>query len=112
MSLPSLPHRELPWSSNVYAANHLLRELYRTPTDLLASGNYNLHRIQIHRQSVLENAIPLLLEMKDAAADEGLPDDWLHDCADHFARLLIELGNGEATATGQYVVSLLHSCPS
>ncbi|KAE9382610.1 hypothetical protein BT96DRAFT_778281, partial [Gymnopus androsaceus JB14] len=45
-------------------------------------------------------AIPLLLEMEDAAPDKGLPVQWLLDCADHFARLIVELENTVQSAAG------------
>lgn len=100
MSLPPLPPRETPWSSHVYNADHLLQDFYRRPIEVLASGNYNLHRIQHYQQSVLEDAIPLLLEMEDAAADEGLPVSWLSDIAEHFARLVVELELAVQSASG------------
>jgi len=100
MSLPPLPLRDLPWSSHIYNAEHLLKGFYRRSIEVLAQGNYNLHRIQQHRDSILENAIPLLLEMEDAAPDEGLPLRWLSDCADHFARLITELENAVQSAAG------------
>lgn len=100
MSLPPLPLRETPWSSNVYDADHLLQDFYRRPIEVLANGNYNLHRIQHYRQSVLEDAIPLLLEMEDAAADEGIPLSWLSDIAEHFARLVVELEFAIQSASG------------
>lgn len=101
MSLPPLPLRVTPWSSHVYTANHLLQDLYRRPIEILSQGNYNLHQIQQHQESILENAIPLLLEMENAAADEGIPFQWLSDCADHFARLLVELENALQATTGR-----------
>lgn len=101
MSLPDLPRRTTPWSSNVYEANILLRELYRKPLELVQSGNYNLHRIEHHRTLVLEEAIPLLLEIEEAAEDEGLSMSWVESCAECFARLLVELDNAEVSASGR-----------
>lgn len=99
MSLPPLPQRNTPWSSNVHQANSLLCELYRRPTALLSSGNYNLHRVELNIESVLENAIPLLLEVEEAAEDEGIPLRWIEDVADHFARLLVELESAKGTTS-------------
>lgn len=101
MSLPPLPQRPTPWSSNVYQANQLLRELYRRPLELVTSGNYNVHRILQHQHSLLEDAIPLLLEVEEAAPNEGLPMSWVNSCADCFAKLLVELENANASASGQ-----------
>lgn len=97
MSLPHLPSRDSPWSSNVYEANYLLRELYQRPIDILSSGNYNLHRIKQHVQNILDNAIPLLLEVEGAAADEGIPMEWIHSVAECFGNVLVELENAKAT---------------
>ena len=99
MSLPPLPSCETPWSAHVYNADHLLREFYRRPIEALAQGNYNLHRIEQHRDTVLNDAIPLLLEMEDAAADEGLSYEWLSECAEHFGRVVVELENAVKSAT-------------
>lgn len=100
MFLPPLPQRQTPWSSHVYNADHLLREFYRKPMEILVQGNYNHHRIEHYQNSILEEAIPLLLEMEDAAADEGLPLDWLSRIAEHFAKLLVELEDAARSATG------------
>lgn len=101
MSLPPLPQRSTPWSPNVYEANQLLRELYRRSLELVTSGNYNAHRIKQHKRSVLEDAIPLLLEIEEAAPNEGLPMEWVNSCADCFAKLVVELENADVSASGQ-----------
>lgn len=101
MSLPPLPQRSTPWSSNIYEANQLLRELYCRPLELVTSGNYNTHRIDQHRHLILEDAIPLLIEVEEAASHEGLPLEWVNDCADCFAKLLVELENASVSASGQ-----------
>lgn len=98
MSLPQLPRRAMPWSPNVYEANSILRELYQRPIALLSSGNYNLHRVKLHQETLLHDAIPLLLKIEEAASDEGIPLHWVHEVADHFAHLLAELESAKATA--------------
>jgi hypothetical protein len=87
----SLPQQAVPWSSNIYTANSLLCEHYRRSAALLASDSYNLHQVKLHQESILKEAIPLLLEIEDAASDEELPLDWVHEVSDHFASLLVEL---------------------
>lgn len=99
MSLPSLPRQATPWSSNVYEANSLLRELYRRPVALLASGSYNRHQVKQHQNLILEEAIPLLLEIEEAAHDKEILLQWIYDVSDHFARILVELDQAKA-ATG------------
>lgn len=42
--------------------------------------------------------IPLLLEVEEAADDEGIPSEWIQDVADHFAHLLVKLEDAKATA--------------
>ncbi|KAE9387200.1 hypothetical protein BT96DRAFT_1005346 [Gymnopus androsaceus JB14] len=38
--------------------------------------------------------------MEDAAVDEGIPLEWLSECAEHFARLIVELEHALQSATG------------
>ena len=100
MSLPPLPVTDTPWSSNVYNVANVLQDLYRTANAVLSHASPDIHRLQFHQDSLINDALPLLLALEENADVEGLPRSWLEDCVGHISDLLIRLCETEREVTG------------
>jgi hypothetical protein len=99
MSLPSLP-TERQWSSNLHTVAQILQDMYRTANLVLANGNFDVQRLRLQQETLIEDAIPLLLDTEKSAEDEELPESWLRSCVQKFGALLVQLCEAEHTATG------------
>jgi hypothetical protein len=92
-----------PWSPNIYHAFQILSDIYRTAKTVISQGNYDLHRIRFHGDSVANEAVPLLFTLEAVAQDEGLPMSWVHDTSQYYEELIVELAEAEKTALGMCV---------
>jgi len=101
--LPALPAREIPYSANVYGCLNLLERTFSQASGLLSHGSFELHRVLFHKNAILRDALPLLLELEACAEDEGLPLAWLEDVSQLFGALVTQITEAEQTADGRYV---------
>ncbi|KAG6835622.1 hypothetical protein H0H93_016422 [Arthromyces matolae] len=101
-SLPPLPNRADGniWAPQVQQAVQNLSNAFRVACDLLSQGNYDVHRVQLHLESLRNNAIPLLYKIAEAAPSEGIPLTWVLKCSDKFHNLLEQLHSAELDAQG------------
>ena len=102
--LPALPAREIPYSANIYGCLNLLEHTFSQASGLLSHGSFELHRVLFHKNTILRDALPLLLDLETCAEDEGLPLAWLEDVSQRFGALLTQITEAEQTADGRYVV--------
>lgn len=100
MSLPALPPKDQPWSPQVQASVQVIRDMYRVASEMLSQGNYDVSRILYHAETVASGAVPLLFDLEAAAESEGIPDSWIHECAEAFHALLQQLCKAENVAQG------------
>ncbi|KAF5339702.1 hypothetical protein D9758_014882 [Tetrapyrgos nigripes] len=108
MSLPSLPVLDIPWSSAVYSANEILRESYRTASNLLSLSSPDPQRLAYHLQNIAREVVPLLSDLADCAEEEGLPLAWLNQCADRFGTLLVQLDEAERSAVSEETSNIMY----
>jgi hypothetical protein len=105
--LPTLPAHNHPWSPNIHHAVQIIGDLYRSACSVLASGNFDLHRIQHHHTAVIDEALPLLLKLEEHRSDEdssGQLDSWLQTCVQLFGELLVKLAEAEESTYGVCVL--------
>ena len=103
--LPALPAREIPYSANLHGCLNLLEHVFSQASNLLSHGSFELHRVLFHKNAILHDALPLLLELETCADDEGLPLVWLEDVSQRFGVLLVQMAEAEQTADGRYATS-------
>ena len=98
MPLPPLPTRDIPYSSNIHIVAQILHSHYETTNAILASGNYNKHRLQHHARLIFNDALPLLLVLEEEVRTEKPLVDWLQDVAQKFLGLTTHILDMEAEA--------------
>jgi hypothetical protein len=109
-TLPVLPGSDPLWSANIVHAAQITSDLYQSAYDVLASGNFDLHRIRYHYNAITDEALPLLFEMEGCVAEEGSNgsqlDSWLQTCALVFGQLLVKLMEAEGVIQNACVICL------
>lgn len=92
-SLPPLPPRSdnQPYHPNVYKSVQIASDIYKRAFNLLASGNFDLHRLKHHIDAVVENALPMLVLLDDVRNDHQVSYEWPHTCAALLLQLYGEL---------------------
>lgn len=102
MPLPALPAPSggaSSWSSNVLQACKRLTSMHDHAMQVLQT-NGEMHRIQFHIQTIMNDALPILLALEGTAEYDGLSVAWLHDCSQQFVTLIDQLRSAEDTARG------------
>lgn len=109
MDLPPLTTLTNEISSNAASACRIVNDLYGNARRLLASENFDVHRVRFQHQLLIQTALPLLTAMEESAGDEGISDDWLQTVAQLFGELFGQLMEAEEKALGRSV-GYLHPC--
>ena len=81
-----------------------LRQTYFTAKSMLASGDFELQRVCYHRDSLIRHSLPQLAALEEVAVDECIPIEWLHDSAQRFGALLLELLEAEKAIEGKCII--------
>jgi len=74
---------------------------------MLASQDFELHRVRYHLDSLIKHGIPHLAALEEVTERQDIPARWLHDSANKFSALLIELLEAEKAVEGKCVISYL-----
>lgn len=90
-----------PWSANVHLAYQVLIDMSTHANRALRQGESDPMRIKFHLETILGTAIPILQALEASAADEGIPTEWLHSCAERLGELVLSLHKAEEGAEGQ-----------
>jgi len=77
--------------------------MYFTATSMLTSGTFELQRVRAHQDLLFKTGLPLLATLEEVAEAESIPTDWLHDMAEKFSALLLELLEAEKAVEGRCV---------
>ncbi len=80
-----------------------LQQMYFTATSMLTSGTFELQRVRAHQDLLFKTGLPLLATLEEVAEAESIPTDWLHDMAEKFSALLLELLEAEKAVEGRCV---------
>ena len=105
--IPPLPATDQAWPPSIHHAAKILGDIYNTASNVLASGNYDLHRIQYHHNTIIDDALSLLLEVEKSSSNDGEQLDlWLQACVQIFAELLVQLAEAEEQISGVCVICI------
>ena len=92
-----VPSTEIPWSLNVLNAAQRLSAIFSKASTVLKQ-EAEAGRLAIHREVIEHEAWPLLKALEDKAANEDIPNTWVHLNAERFAQLALQLARAQETA--------------
>jgi hypothetical protein len=68
---------------------------------MLASREFELQRVQYQLDSFIRSGFPLLEALEQVAVAEFIPLAWIHDTAQKFSKLIVELLEAEKDVEGR-----------
>lgn len=107
MSLPDLPPSLLgqAWSDAVLQAVDSVRHIYEGANHLAESGTIEQHRIETHLNRLVQDAIPLLLELLESCDEEGIDVQWIETSAQLTSEVIAKLSDAQERAVSACVPS-------
>lgn len=102
-----LPSRSEPYSSSVYNAVDILHDILRHSHTLLQKGQYDVHRVEYYLDSIIQDAVPIVIDLTETEEENGLPKDWTNSVMKMFTDLIHSLMEAHKTALGVYVSLLI-----
>jgi hypothetical protein len=74
---------------------------------MLVSSDFELQRVRFHQDLIIKQSIPSIAALEEVAGEEHIPQEWLHDSAQKFGSLLLELFEAETDIQGKYVNNVI-----
>lgn len=85
--LPELPPNAQPWTVNVLGAFDTLNTSYTHALNVLYQEGSDVVRYKLVSSNIVDRMLPILEHMET----EGVPHDWIEQCARIFGPLVYEL---------------------
>lgn len=95
-SLPQLPENAEPWSANTHAAYGVLNTAYMHALGVLRQEGGDPLRYKLVSSNIVDNMVPILERM----GADGLPRNWIEECAYILGPLVFELQVSALAAEG------------
>ena len=95
-----LPQREEPYPSSIVNAVDILRDIHRLSHTLLQKGNYSIHRIEFYLDNIIQDAVPLVLDLSQSSAENGIPEQWTISLMKIFTNLIDGLMEAHKSTLG------------